>query len=89
VNLGESTITVINSQKSGSKHTKYRPVLVVKKYATLKSIPFLESVLRVLTSGFLAIDHCCGTITKQGISESKKSQPLPYLQYICHVMCVW
>jgi hypothetical protein len=41
-----------------------RPVLMVTEYATPRSIPFLESIPRVLTSGFLAIDHCYGTSTK-------------------------
>jgi hypothetical protein len=40
------------------------PVLMVTEYATPRSIPFLESIPRVLTSGFWAIDHCYGTSTK-------------------------
>jgi hypothetical protein len=39
----------------------------------------------VLTSGFLATDHCYGTITNGSLQV--KSKPLPYLQ--CNVMCVW
>jgi hypothetical protein len=64
-----------------------RPVLMVKKYATPKRIPFLESIPRVHTSRFLDVDHYYGTFTK--VHGKQKSKPLPHQQYMCDVMCVW
>jgi hypothetical protein len=60
---------------------------MVTEYATPRSIPFLESIPRVLTSGFLAIDHCYGTVLPPRFTESKKVN-LYRIYSICVMLCV-
>jgi hypothetical protein len=58
---------------------------MVKKYATPKRIPFLESIPRVHTSRFLDVDHYYGTFTK---IHGKKKVNLYRINSMCVMLCV-